>query len=286
MLGSRSAGARRSAGHAGIALLLALAAAAQAQAREAGRFGTTWWGQLGWFGARVASELRVDRVDTAVAGTELVLERDLGLPRRDGSATLLLGARFAGAWRAELEHFALRRSARARALDADIVVDGTVFDVALLVDSRFDSRITRLGVGYAFVDTPQAEAGLTLGVHATDFRIGLRGEAQVDGNLARVEQTQREQLVPLPTVGGFAAWTPASGWRLGGRVDLLPLKARGNSGRLLNLQAQAVRQVAAQAGVGLGWRHVDYEVKGDNRRFKGRVEYRFSGPQVFVEAGF
>ncbi len=271
---------------AGVACLAGgLLATAPAAARD-DRFGPTWWGQLGAFSAGLDSTVRVDRVENGMVGTELVLERELGLPRRERATSALLGLRFGGAWRLELEHYKLQRQARARALETEFVFDGTVFDLALLVDSEFDSTVMRASLGYAFVDRPTLEAGVLVGVHATDFRLALRGEARLNDDTLRVQQAVADKLLPLPTAGAFVAWAPSPAWRLSARADLLALKARGYRGELLHLQAQALWQFSRWAGLGAGWRHVDYDIKGSGSGFAGRVHYRFAGPLVFLEAGF
>jgi len=39
-------------------------------------------------------------------------------------------------------------------------------------------------------------------------------------------------------------------------------------------------------GAGLGYRYDDYKLTSTRDDFHGRVDYKFKGPQLFLEAGF
>ena len=68
------------------------------------------WLRVGAFHPAISSNAQIDHPQTGVAGTAIEFERDLGLGKKKTLPTLLLGARFAGAWRAEFEYFHLGRT--------------------------------------------------------------------------------------------------------------------------------------------------------------------------------
>lgn len=181
--------------------------------------------------------------------------------------------------------FSLRRSA-SRQLSSDIVVDDTTYPASALIDSRFDSTIYRLGVGYSLLRTPQWEAGMTLGLHVTDFTIVLDGQGSVNGSAVSRRREERDATLPLPTIGAYASVELTPRWHAAGRVSLFSMKARGFDGRLVDLQASVVYRVNPNAGVGIGYRYDDYRLASTRSSNKGRLEYEFRGPQVFAEAAF
>lgn len=73
---------------------------------------------------------------------------------------------------------------------------------------------------------------------------------------------------------------------LGWRADFFSLKHRGCDGRLLNGQANLVYRATPHLALGGGLRHVDYKLREDRGDIQGKVDYRFTGPQLFVEMGF
>jgi hypothetical protein len=271
----------------GCAALLACAGAlsapiAQAQSRTAG-----WWFQLGAFRPSVDSTLRVDDAGGA-NGTQFDAENALGLPRRKTLASGLIGVRLGDRWRLEVEHFALNRSVRQFALTESVVIDDTTFPVSARVDTDFDSKITRVSGGVSFVKTDTAEVGLVIGAHVTNFEFGVSGTFSAGGGApATFRREARDVTVPLPTVGLFGSVALAPGLSLNGRADAFSLSHRDIDGRLLNLQANLTWHFTPNFGIGAGYRLTDYRIEsGRGEDFRGRMEYEFRGPLVFIDARF
>ena len=242
------------------------------------------WLRIGAFRPSIDTTARIDDVAGSTIGTELNFE-DLGLPKKKTLPTLLLGARLGHAWRAEFEYFQLRRSGRAT-LDREIQVDDTVFPVAAELDSSVRSDIYRASGGYSFVRTPLLEVGAVLGLHVTTFDLALRGTISTPGQPASTASEQKKQTVPLPTIGLYAAFVVAPGWQATGRVDYFSLRQGDYDGRLINAQANLIYRITPQAGVGVGWRLDDYRIEATKTSFRGEVEYKFRGPQAFVEFSY
>lgn len=254
---------------------------------DAGQLNQRFWVQLGGFRASADSSARVDYPSGGRTGTVVDLERDLGLAPRRSLGTLLLGARGDGAWRAEFEVLALSRQSRRQVLASNIVWENTVYPASVSVDSEVDSRVYRLGVGYSFHRTPASEVGLVAGLHVTEFKLMLAGDAQVGNNPAlQSRREQKQATVPLPTVGAYGTWALSSHWLLAARGDLLWLRLRGYDGRLGNLSASGFYRLTPQVALGAGYRWVDYRLDATRPSYTGRFEYRFSGPQLLLDVGF
>jgi hypothetical protein len=265
------------------ALLLGLAGAARAQ--DAPGLEQRGWLQLGALDTRFKSEVRIDSTNGSAIGSDVRLEADLGLPEHKTVARVLAGLRLGQAWRVEGEVLTLRRQGRAQ-LTADIVVEDTTYAAAGQVDSRFDSSIARLALGWSFHRSDTSELGLALGLHITDFRLKLAGVASVNGTQVGQRSVEKSQAVPLPALGAFGALALAPGWRVAGRIDALSLNSRGYKGQLTNAEVQVLYHPTALFGLGLGYRLVDYRVDADTKQFSGRVDYKFSGPQATLDLQF
>lgn len=266
---------------AGFALLL-LGPPALAQSVTDG-LNQRFWVQVGAYRPDIDSEVRVDQRAGAFNGTNLKLEQELGLPDRKTLASLLAGMRIDSRWRAEFEYFSLKRSGRQDPLGGPVMVGDTAFSAE--IDGRFDTRVYRASAGYSFVRSPQVEIGGTLGLHVTDFHVSLAGTGTVNGQPVAVAVEEEQRTVPLPTVGIYAGLALTPSWVLSGRADVFKMKLRGNDGQLLNLQANLVYRMTPNIGLGVGYRYNDYRIEGSGS-FKGRVDYRYGGPQAFVEVGF
>jgi hypothetical protein len=252
---------------------------------EGGRLNQRGWIQLGAFRPNIDSQIRYDKPSIGLTGTDLHLENELGLADRKTLPTLLLGARLGERWRMEFEHFSLKRNA-SRTLEAEVTFGDTTYDALATINSDFSSKVYRLSAGYSFLRTEDAEAGLALGVHVTDFRIALEGIGSVNGGPASVRSERQEKTVPLPTIGLYGAYAFAPSWELAGRLDLLSLKVRDYKGTLLNAQANLFYRFSPNVALGLGYRYDDYKLRASRDDWTGKVDYRFRGPQVVLDAGF
>lgn len=243
------------------------------------------WLRVGAFHPAISSNAQIDHPQTGVAGTAIEFERDLGLGKKKTLPTLLLGARFAGAWRAEFEYFHLGRTG-VETLGQLLNVDDSIFPVSAAVTTSFKSTVYRAGVGYSFVKTPQAELGLVLGAHVTKFDISIEGVVSAAGAPLVTQAEVQKKTVPLPTLGLYGAYALAPGWATTGRVDVFKLKRGQYDGRLVNAQLNLIYRVTSNVGLGIGYRLDDYKLTSTRDDFRGRVDYKFSGPQAFLEASF
>ncbi|PNU04160.1 hypothetical protein A8V01_05240 [Novosphingobium guangzhouense] len=243
-----------------------------------------FWINVQAYYPKVDTRVRVDANTEQAIGTDIDLERDLDLDGKEVLPAVSAGARF-GRVVVGADFFRLKRSGSV-GLAREIEFDGTTYPVNARVDSGFSSDVYRLTVGYAFVSQPDLEIGAALGLHATNFRVSLSGEASAGGEGVEVTARRKEVLAPLPTIGLFATWQPAPRVELTGRVDYLSLKISDYDGKLLNLQAGAAYRLFEHASLGLAYRYVDYRLGVEKDSWSGRVRYKLRGPALILQASF
>ncbi len=264
-----------------LGLLIATSTAAMADTGAAQLTDTAWL-QIAAYRPQVRTALRLDRGNER--GTELRAEDDLALNRQPTLPAVLLGLRLADRWRAEFEFFDLRRDRRQVAFPGDGVdFGGGTFNAA--AEARVDIRTSRLSAGYSFYRSPASEAGVVAGIHLTKFSMRLEGDAIVNGVSTPLFKEERQRSVPAPTLGAYAAHAFAAGWLVDGRLDLLKFNTRGYRGHLVNAQANVQYRLTRHVGLGLGWRLNDLQLDGQGDSFRGKLDYRFNGPQVFMSVG-
>jgi hypothetical protein len=230
------------------------------------------------FGLQVPT-IRTDaRLDSAAGrGTSVNFEDTLGLSNNKAMPVLLGMARLGERWRLEFEASSLHRSG-SRTLDRTINWGNNSYTFGTTVASQFDSDIFRLSGGYSFVKSNVAELGVALGLHATDFSTSL--------SAPNLGAQRNDVIAPLPTIGVYGAYAFTPRWLLSGRVDYFSLNVDNYSGSLVNFNAGVDYRFARNFGVGLGYRHVDYQLSASNSRFTGDVNYRFSGPMFYLTGSF
>jgi len=266
------------------AILLSSGATSALAADDASSLNQSAWFRLGGFHPSINSRAQVDHPSSGAAGTDIDFE-ELGLSSKKTLPFLLAGARFAGPWRAEFEYFQLRRDGSVT-LGQLLNFDDTTFPVQATLNTRFRSDIYRASVGYSFVKTPELELGAVVGAHVTTFDIHLDASVSAGGAPIAAQSEQQKRTVPLPTLGLYGAYAFAPHWETTARADIFSLKRGNYDGRLINAQVNVIYRTTGNVGVGLGYRYDDYRLIATKNDFRGRVEYKFNGPQAFVEVGF
>lgn len=267
-----------------IGLLGAMWAASPAAAAE-DELRDKFWLQAGAYYPDVTTSIRVEGPAPSDPATTINFERDLDFDERVVLPSLTAGMRIGTDWRVVGEFYRLSRS-REATLDTEITFDDVTYPVNASVRGSFSSDVYRLSVGYSIINQSDVEAGLSVGAHVTDFAVGIAGSGSIGSAGASFQERRRELLAPLPTVGAYVDWQPARKLRLEGRLDYLSLEIDDYDGRLLNAQASAAYEVANGLDVGLMWRYVDYRVRVMRSDWTGQVNYRFSGPTLFLQYRF
>jgi hypothetical protein len=263
------------------AFLTALSATASAEAPQ-----DRFWAGLEYFYPTITSTAKIDATVTSRPGTEIRLEDDLDLDDRKGTPYLNLGARIGDSWRIEFEYYALKREAT-RNIGRQIDFGDISFPVGVAVTSEFDSTVYRLVGGWSFLRTQQAEAGVSAGLHVTDFTTQLSGVATgALGGGASFRREAHDALVPLPTLGVYGTYVVIPQVILRGRLDFLSLKYGDYDGRLINWMGAVDWRFHRNMAVGLGYRYVDYKLEATKSDFTGEVRYKFKGPTLFFNVGF
>jgi hypothetical protein len=272
-----SAYARPSRRHAAAAIALAgFAAGASAETPQ-----DHWWGELEYFYPTISSKARLDFPGTNVQGTEIRLEDDLGLADRKGTPYFLLGTRIGQPWRVEFEYYYLNRTGT-HVIDKEINWGDQTYPVNATVSTKFDTNIYRLVGGYSFYRTSMAEAGGSLGLHVTDFRLGLSGTS----TSGTFQSETKNALAPLPTLGVYGVYKFNDQMMMRGRIDYLSLTVDKYHGQLVNTMAGFSWRFMPNWGAGVAYRYVSYNLKSTNPHFVGEIKYDFKGPTIYLEAGF
>lgn len=244
-----------------------------------------FWLQVTAYYPKIDTDVTVTPTGSATEGTNIDLERDLGLDDREILPAVFGGVRIGRRFSIGADYYSLGRETT-RAIDRDLVFDGVTYPVNAEVTAEFNTDVYRLTLGYAFLRRDNIELGAALGLHATNFEVGLSGEGAAGGGGITLQTRAQDFLAPLPTIGLFGTFELAPGLSLGGRFDWLSLSIGDYDGRLINTQATLAYRVTRNVGVGIMYRYVDYRVDVEKDRFTGRFAYQFAGPAAFVEIGF
>lgn len=228
---------------------------------------------------------RIDPENSAIPGTELVFEDDVGLSSGRTVPAFEAGWRFARNWRLTFEYFGIDRRSIAM-LSRDVQFGDTLFELNADVRGRFRSKLYKVQVGWSPYLTQTSELGVSLGVHLTDFLLGISAQASVNGQSGAVRTETEELLAPLPNVGAYARQEIVPDVSIIGRLNWLQLKIDDYRGGLTDAEASLVWQAIPGFSLGAGYRILSYRLDIDKELYDGFVRYRFDGPIVYVTASF
>jgi hypothetical protein len=260
------------------AVVVCSAAPAGAQALE-----DRYWLQAAVFRPKIDTSASFSRPNAS--GTELGFENELGFDDTDTLPAVTGGFRFGERWMVVGEFFGLDRDG-STTLTRDINFDGSVFPATAQVSSNLKSDIYRISLGYALLRSERSELGVSIGLHATNFDVGIQGQTVGPGGVRQTEKRAESFVAPLPTIGLYGTYEVAPNITLNGRVDYLSLTIGDYSGGITNLEAAAAYRFSPMFAAGVSWRYVAYDLEVNKDTLNARLDYNFSGPTAFVRMSF
>ncbi len=266
-----------------ICLALAVCAAAASPALAERPDDRYWLSATGLFSS-VDTTARIDA--SSGIGTEISLEKDVGLKDSSSLPTVLGGLRISQHWRVEVEYLPLHRSG-SKILSRIIKIGNTTYAVNTRLNGALNSDTYRVGFGYPFVRNPNAEFGASIGAHVTRFTEKFSGSGTVNNTaVVAVGGESRGVTAPLPTVGLYGTYVLSPVFSIAGRADYLSIKIGDIKGKLIDGQVGVTARVFRNVGVGGGYRYVEYGVTATKGNFQGKINYSFHGPVIFAEVAF
>ena len=235
-----------------------------------------WSIQLGIYTPNVDTTARLNGAGGRV-GTEVSFEEDLGFTERNDMPAFLASVRLGERWKIEAEYLSLQRD-NSRALGRTINWGDNTYTVGTTVTSEFSSDIFRLSGTYSFIKDAQKELGIAFGFHVTDFKISISASG--------IGSDTGEALAPLPTLGFYGAYALTPKWLLSGRVDVFSLEYENYDGSLTNVTVGVDYRFFRNVGIGAAYRYIDYDLNVTESKYNGGINYRFSGPLLYLVSSF
>ena len=180
---------------------------------------------------------------------------------------------------------------RTRTIDQNVAWGDYTFLANGQVTAENKFTIYELAYEYAFMREPDYEVVGSFGVHYSDLKISLSGDATVtlpSGIVQPVSfQTKTSSLpAPLPVIGLRAGWAVAPEWYLDASGQFFKVKIDAYDGNWWDLRAGATWMFSRNVGVGAGWNKFTTHVDVDKSNFNGRFNLGYSGLLVYLTGSF
>jgi hypothetical protein len=238
---------------------------------------------VGTFANSTALDIRLD-ASTDMPGTEIDWDQRFGLEHSKRF-------RLDGLWRFTPKHH-LRvlytdysQTDRAT-LATEIQWGDDLFPVDAQVAATLGFEVIEAAYEYAFVTSDRAEIAGSVGLHYTTLEARLAATVTSPTTGSRSIGGPRSVDAPLPVVGLRGMWRLGDRVYLDAQAQYFSLAIDDIKGSLYNYRAALIWQPTRRVGFGAGYDAfgVDVDLRQDD--FRGKVDWVYRGPQLFVSVAF
>ncbi|MGD9321292.1 MAG: hypothetical protein PVH99_15070 [Desulfobacteraceae bacterium] len=237
----------------------------------------------GVFLPAIDTEVRVDNTSLGI-GDKINLQDDLGF---DDKQTTFYGNaywRFFSRHRIGVGYFRFKDEVTATA-QRDLQIGDEIYPAGASISSEFKFEIFPIHYSYSFIKREKMEFSGTLGLHWYRISFGVGGSASLAGLDAGAD-VEAEANAPLPLLGLQFQYHFTPKWTASILAEAFALSYGDFDGSLVNLAARTEYWFFNYLGVGLAlnWFRLDVEV--DSGDWRGELEYKYWGPQIYITARF
>lgn len=256
-----------------VAVWIAIPATVNAQSADTERFSLS----LGVFLTDRDSKTSLDGA-AGDPGTDVDLEKDLGLSRSDSVFRVDAYYKFNEKHRIDFSWFDLSRSSSTQ-IERDIEWNGTVFPVSTVVNSDFDLTINKLAYTWVFKRNAKNFLGLSAGLYVADTGTSIDAPNLSTREIASV-------TAPLPVIGLRGQHYLSERWSVRGSIELFLFEYNDWDGDLVDLYVGVDYELSNTLSLGAGFNAVTFDLGVNKANFTGSLDWAYSGGMAFIRASF
>ncbi|MEE4277910.1 MAG: hypothetical protein V2I82_05495 [Halieaceae bacterium] len=232
---------------------------------------------LGVFLTHRDSSTRLD-ASAGDPGTDVDLEKELGLSRSDSVFRVDAFYSFNEAHRIDVSWFDLSRSSSTQ-IERDIEWNGTLYPVDTTVNSQFDLDIYKLAYTWSFWRKDRNFLGVTGGLYIADTGTSLSADT-----IGAREVTSA--TAPLPVIGLRGQYFLTQKWSVRASGEFFLFESGDWDGDLVDLYLGVDYELSDRIAVGVGFNSVTFDLGVSKENFAGQLDWGYSGGLVFLRGRF
>lgn len=241
---------------------------------------------LGAFLQAFDTSMRVDNQNLGVGG-DIDLENDLGLTEDDTILWTNLVWRFADKHRLGISYFDFTRDATATAL-RDLEIGDEIYPVGASLNTNFRARTAPFYYAYSFIKKEKHELAGSVGFHWFEISLDIEGSASsapigdADANVSA------SAAAPLPLLGIRYDYHANPRWTTSVHGEIFSLDLTDDtlsfSGTVYNVRLSTEYWFMNNFGAGAAINLFDLNAEIDDPNWQGGIDYRYFGPQIYIQA--
>jgi len=253
---------------------------------SAGKLVAPWWVEkfrlsAGFFESITNTTIQVG-LNGAANGTDINFQKDLGLGANFSTFLTNFQWRISRRSRVSLGYFNMKRSAT-HTLQKDITFDSTTYPVNSSVNSYFNTAIYQFSYGYAIIEKPNYEVGLSVGAHTIGSKVGLSlngsgGGLNADNNFGFT--------APLPDFGIWGGYAFSKRFAVNLDFSYLSLTVGNVSGQIIAYNMAFSYRLIPQLDLSLAYTGLNFDVKSTKKNVHGEFSWGYNGPTLVASFSF
>jgi hypothetical protein len=245
-----------------------------------------WWVEkfrvsAGFFESVTNTSIQVG-VNGAENGTPIDFEKDFGTGADFSTFLTNFQWRISRRSRINMGYFNLNRSA-SPTLQKDIIFDSVTYPANSKVDAYFNTSIYQFSYGYAIVEKPNYEIGLSVGTHTIGSKIGISSNGN---NVGLVTNNDFGFTAPLPDLGVWGGYAFSKRFAVNLDFSYLSLTFNNIYGRIIAYNLLFSYLLTKQVYLSLAYTGLNFKVKKSKEDLNGDFSWGYNGPTIIASFSF
>ncbi len=245
-----------------------------------------WWVEkfrlsAGFFLPVSSTKIQVG-LNGQAAGTNIDFQRDLGFGATISTFFADFQWRISRRSRVNFAYFDMRRS-KTHTLLKDITFDSTTYHVNSTVNVFFNTAIYQFSYGYAIIEKPKYELGVSIGAHTIGANAGI-SLVGVNANIS--ESTNFGFTAPLPDLGIWGGYAFSDRFAANLDFSYLSLTVNNINGSLVTYNFVLTYKLLRQLDIALAYTGLNFDVKTSRKSLSGEFKWGYNGPSLGATFSF
>jgi hypothetical protein len=245
-----------------------------------------WWVEkfklsAGFFIPTNNTQIQVGANGSA-AGTVIDFQKDLGFGASIATFMTNFQWRISRRSRVNLGYFNMQRNAT-HTLQKDITFDSNTYHVNTSVNTHFNTAIYQFSYGYAIIEKPTYEVGLSIGAHTVGANAGI----SLNGaNIGFEKSNDFGVTAPLPDFGIWGGYAFSDRFAFNLDFSYLSLTVGNISGRVLAYNGVFSYKLLRQLDISLAYTGLNFKVSTTKKGVSGDFKWGYNGPSIGASFSF
>ncbi len=171
-------------------------------------------------------------------------------------------------------------------LKEDVEWQDVVFREGTFVGAGVSFEVIRVLAGRSFIKNNKTDFGAGIGLHNLSIDAYIEGEILINDGDTGFHRGETDTSAPLPNLGAWYTYSPASKWLLHTRVDWISANIGDYDGTLWNVSAGVGYQLSRHFGLDLSYEYFNLDLGVESSDWRGGAEMTYSGPVISLTSNW